>query len=75
MGRLVKIGFPFHTLTVRPGSGPYVHHVMMGCTSDTTPYVCYVGSPYVGSQGEPHFLSTVHLFSNSYGYSKHPKAF
>jgi hypothetical protein len=29
---LVKIGFPRHTLTVRPGSGPYVHRVTMGRT-------------------------------------------
>jgi hypothetical protein len=28
--------------------------------SSTTPYI-----RYVGSRGEPHFLSTVHLFSNS----------
>jgi hypothetical protein len=32
MGRLVKIWFSCHTLTVRPGSGPYVHCVMTGRT-------------------------------------------
>jgi hypothetical protein len=59
MGRLVKIRFPYHTLTVRPSSGPYVRRVTTSCTSDKIPYV-----RYVGSQGEPHFLSTVRLFSD-----------
>jgi hypothetical protein len=48
---LVKIGFPCHTLTLRSAR---VH------MSGTTPYV-----RYVGARGEPHFLSTVHLFSDS----------
>ena len=30
MRRLVKIGFPYHTLTVCPGLGLYVHRVMTG---------------------------------------------
>ena len=33
MGRLVKIGFPCHTLAVRPGSRLYVHRVTTGRTS------------------------------------------
>jgi hypothetical protein len=60
MGQLVKIEFSYHTLTIRQGSGLYVHRVMTGRTSDTIPYV-----HYVGFQGEPHFLSTVRLFSSS----------
>ena len=34
MGRLVKIGFPYHTLTVRLGLGSYVHRVTMGRMSN-----------------------------------------
>ena len=34
MGWLVKIWFPYHTLTVRPGLGLYIYHVMMSRTSD-----------------------------------------
>jgi hypothetical protein len=41
-------------------SGPYVHRVTTGRTFDTTLYI-----RYVGSQGEPHFLSIIHLFSDS----------
>jgi hypothetical protein len=33
MGRLVKIGFPCHTLTVRPGLDPHVHYDTKGHTS------------------------------------------
>ena len=32
IGWLVKIGFPYHTLAVCPGSGPYVHRVLTGRT-------------------------------------------
>jgi hypothetical protein len=60
MGRLVKIGFLCHILTVCPGSGPYVRRVTTSRTSGKIPYV-----RYVGSQEEPYFLSTVRLFPNS----------
>jgi hypothetical protein len=50
----------YNTLTVRLGLGPYIHRVTTSRTSDKIPYVCYVGS-----QGEPHFLSTIRLFSYS----------
>jgi hypothetical protein len=38
MGWLVKIGFPCHTPVVRPGLGPYVHHVMTGYKSTLTSF-------------------------------------
>jgi hypothetical protein len=60
MGRLVKIGFPCRTLTVRPGLGLYVHRVTTSHVSGKIPYI-----RYVGSRGEPHFLSIVHLFFDS----------
>jgi hypothetical protein len=60
---LVKIGFPYHILTVRPGLGPYVRRVTTSHTSSKIPYI-----RYVGSQREPHFLSTIRLFFDSYGY-------
>jgi hypothetical protein len=60
MRQLVKIGFPCHTLIICQGLGSYIHHVTMGRTSSKIPYV-----RYVGSQREPHFLSTVYLFSDS----------
>jgi hypothetical protein len=44
MGRLVKIGFPSHTLTVRLGLGPYVRRVTTSRTSGTILYVHYMGS-------------------------------
>jgi hypothetical protein len=70
MRHLVKIGFPCRTLIVHSSSGPYVHRVMTSRTSSKIPYVCYVGA-----RGEPYFLSIVCLFSDSYGYLEHPKAF
>jgi hypothetical protein len=60
MGRLVKIGFSCHTLTVRLGSGPYVHRVTTNRISGKIPCV-----HYVGTQGEPYFLSIIRLFSDS----------
>ena len=33
MGRLVKIGFSYHTLTIHLSLGLYVRRVMTGCTS------------------------------------------
>jgi hypothetical protein len=60
MGQLVKIGFPCHALTVYSGSGLYIHRVTTAVHLVTIPYV-----RFEGFQGEPHFLSTVHLFSNS----------
>jgi hypothetical protein len=38
----------------------YVHRFTTSRTFSITPYVCYVGA-----RGEPHLLSTVHLFSDS----------
>jgi hypothetical protein len=59
MGRLVKIGFPCHTVTVCPGSGAYIRRVTTSHTFGLTPYI-----RYVGFRGEPYFLSIVHLFSD-----------
>ena len=42
------------------GMGPYVHRVTTSHTFNITLYI-----RYVGSQGEPHFLSIIHLFSDS----------
>jgi hypothetical protein len=44
MGHLVKIGFSYHTMTIRLGSGAYVNRVTTNRTFGTTPYVRYVGS-------------------------------
>jgi hypothetical protein len=60
MRQLVKIGFLCHILTVRQGSGLYIHYATKGHTSGKIPYV-----HYVGSQGEPNFLSAVCLFFDS----------
>jgi hypothetical protein len=60
MGRLVKIGFPCCTLTVHLGSRLYVRRVTTSRTSGKIPYI-----RYVGARGEPHFLFTVRLFSDS----------
>jgi hypothetical protein len=60
MGRLVKIGFPCHTVIVCPGSGAYVRRVTTSHTSGSTPYVLCMGS-----LGEPHFLYIVRLFFDS----------
>jgi hypothetical protein len=60
MGRLVKIGFTCHTLAVRPAQGR--------TSAESRWAVRLVTRPYVRSkvfQGEPHFLSTVRLFSDS----------
>ena len=43
MGWLVKIGFSYNILTVRPGSCVYAHRITMGRTFDLIPYVRYVG--------------------------------
>jgi hypothetical protein len=42
IGRLMKIGFPCHTLTVRSSLRMYVHYVMTGCSSghDTVRLLC-----------------------------------
>jgi hypothetical protein len=69
MGRLVKIGFPCNTLAVHPSSRPYVHCDTSSRTSTVTlRAVRPVMRQYIRSevfQGEPHFLPTVRLFSNS----------
>jgi hypothetical protein len=60
MGRLVKIGFPYHTLAARPARGRTF--------AESQRAVRPVTRPYVRSdvfQGKPYFLSTVRLFSDS----------
>jgi hypothetical protein len=61
MGRLVKIGFPCHTLTVRLGLRPYLHGIMMGHTSghDTI---------------HPLFFRENLIFSLLFAYSPIPRA-
>jgi hypothetical protein len=60
MGRLVKMEFPYHNLIVCPGSGPYVRYDTSGRT-----FGLETVRPLRVFQGEPHFLSTVHLFFDS----------
>jgi hypothetical protein len=60
MGWLVKMEFSYHTLIVRSGSGPYVHYDTLGRMSSLE-----IVHPLRGFQGEPYFLSTIRLFSDS----------
>ena len=60
MGRLVKIGLPYHTLTV----------CLVRCHTSTVSrqalrLVTIFYIHFEGLQGEPYFLSTVRLFSDS----------
>ena len=60
MGQLVKMEFPCQTLTVRSGSELFVRCDTLGRTSDLE-----IVRLLQDFQGEPHFLSTVHLFFDS----------